>query len=79
MNSFELHLTLILQELTLVDHTRIYYAPFRKSFYVEVPEIAKMSQAGKPDQILSLILAVLIIAYQIPNFVSKNGKGNSLN
>jgi hypothetical protein len=29
-----------------VDHDRIYYAPFRKNFYVEVPEIARMTQEG---------------------------------
>ena len=26
------------------DHTKVYYGPFRNNFYVEVPEIAKMSQ-----------------------------------
>ncbi|XP_060075225.1 probable ATP-dependent RNA helicase DDX46 [Ylistrum balloti] len=31
------------KELLVVDHTRIYYAPFRKDFYVEVPEIRKMT------------------------------------
>lgn len=31
------------KELVAVDHDRIYYAPFRSDFYVEVPEIAKMS------------------------------------
>lgn len=32
------------KEMITVDHDRIYYAPFRKNFYVEVPEIAKMTQ-----------------------------------
>ena len=36
-----------LQELNVVDHDKIYYAPFRKNFYVEVPEIANMTPAGK--------------------------------
>lgn len=35
-----------------MDHGKIEYEPFRKNFYVEVPELAKMSQEGK---ILSLI------------------------
>lgn len=35
-----------LQELTVVNHEKIYYAPFRKNFYVEVPEIANMTPAG---------------------------------
>lgn len=42
------------KELTLVDHTRIYYAPFRKNFYVEVPEIAKMTQAEVEELRLDL-------------------------
>lgn len=31
------------KELNVVDHEKIYYAPFRKNFYVEVPEIANMT------------------------------------
>lgn len=31
----------------VVDHSRIYYAPFRRDFYVEVPELAKMT----PDEV----------------------------
>lgn len=31
------------KELAKVDHTSVQYTPFRKNFYVEVPEIAKMS------------------------------------
>lgn len=30
-----------------MDHGKIEYEPFRKNFYVEVPELAKMSQEGK--------------------------------
>nr|KAG5704149.1 hypothetical protein BaRGS_009679 [Batillaria attramentaria] len=33
------------KELNVVDHEKIYYAPFRKNFYVEVPEIANMTAA----------------------------------
>lgn len=32
------------QELGKVDHTVIEYVPFRKDFYVEVPEIANMTK-----------------------------------
>lgn len=32
------------KELIKIDHNHILYLPFRKSFYVEVPEIARMTQ-----------------------------------
>ncbi|BHF64003.1 Probable ATP-dependent RNA helicase ddx46 [Sparganum proliferum] len=32
------------EKLGAVDHSRIHYPPFKKNFYVEVPEIAKMSK-----------------------------------
>lgn len=32
------------QELGKVDHNTIEYVPFRKDFYVEVPEIANMTK-----------------------------------
>lgn len=35
------------KELAKVDHTEVVYPPFRKTFYVEVPEIAKMT----PDEV----------------------------
>ena len=35
-----------LQELAAVDHSKVYYQPFRKSFYVEVPELAKLTPEG---------------------------------
>lgn len=31
-------------EMVCTDHSKVYYRPFRKNFYVEVPEIAKMTQ-----------------------------------
>jgi len=31
------------KELAKVDHTKQEYMPFRKNFYVEVPEIARMT------------------------------------
>ncbi|CAB3988541.1 probable ATP-dependent RNA helicase DDX46, partial [Paramuricea clavata] len=31
------------KELAAVDHSKVYYQPFRKSFYVEVPELAKLT------------------------------------
>ena len=39
--------SVLLQELNIVDHDKIYYAPYRKNFYVEVPEIANMTAEGK--------------------------------
>ncbi|XP_059178010.1 probable ATP-dependent RNA helicase DDX46 [Physella acuta] len=38
------------KDLGAVDHEKIYYASFRKSFYVEVPEIAKMT----PEEVEAL-------------------------
>ncbi len=32
-------------KLGVVDHSKIDYAPFRRSFYIEVPELARMSAA----------------------------------
>lgn len=43
------------QELVAADHSKIYYRLFRKDFYIEVPEIANMSQEGYDDDILSLV------------------------
>jgi len=34
------------QELAAVDHAKIYYRPFRKDFYVEVPELRNMTPEG---------------------------------
>lgn len=31
------------KEIAKIDHNNITYHPFRKNFYVEVPEIAKMT------------------------------------
>lgn len=31
------------KDLTKVDHAGVDYEPFRKAFYVEVPEIARMT------------------------------------
>lgn len=33
------------KELAKIDHSSVDYMPFRKNFYVEVPELAKMTQA----------------------------------
>lgn len=43
----DLHSIFLLQELVQTDHSKVYYASFRKNFYVEVPEIAKMTPEGK--------------------------------
>uniref|UniRef100_A0A915EC05 Helicase ATP-binding domain-containing protein n=1 Tax=Ditylenchus dipsaci TaxID=166011 RepID=A0A915EC05_9BILA len=32
------------RQLALTDHSKVYYRPFRKDFYVEVPELAKMTK-----------------------------------
>jgi len=32
-------------EMVFTDHSKVYYRPFKKNFYVEVPEIAKMIPA----------------------------------
>ena len=47
MHIQNLYVCLFLQDLSSVDHDKIYYAPFRKSFYVEVPEISRMTSEGE--------------------------------
>lgn len=37
------------KQLAQVDHTRVYYRPFRRDFYIEVPELAKMTEEGTPQ------------------------------
>jgi ATP-dependent RNA helicase DDX46/PRP5 len=37
------------RQLPLTDHTKVYYRPFRKDFYVEVPEIARMTKKEVDD------------------------------
>lgn len=37
---------LFLQELAAVDHSKVYYQPFKKNFYVEVPELARLTPEG---------------------------------
>ena len=37
------------RQLPLTDHTKVYYREFRKNFYVEVPEITKMSKKEVDD------------------------------
>ena len=32
------------KDLAKIDHSGVEYLPFRKAFYVEVPEIARMTQ-----------------------------------
>lgn len=32
-------------KLGFVDHSKINYPPFRRSFYIEVPDLAKMTEA----------------------------------
>lgn len=33
-----------------VDHGKIQYEAYRKNFYVEVPELAKMTQEGRSTE-----------------------------
>ena len=35
------------KDFVQVDHDRIYYKTFRKQFYIEVPEIAKLTDTGR--------------------------------
>lgn len=37
-----------------VDHQKIQYEPYRKNFYVEVPELAKMTPEGMVPYTLML-------------------------
>jgi hypothetical protein len=39
---------LLSQDLQPVDHNKVYYSSFRKDFYVEVPELARMTTEGNP-------------------------------
>lgn len=47
------------QVLDAVDHDKIYYRPFRKDFYVEVPEIANMTPEGQTCLFTCLFLYTL--------------------
>jgi len=42
----------VCQDLAAVDHSKIYYRPFRKDFYVEVPEIRNMTPEGLPHSLM---------------------------
>lgn len=42
-----------------VDHQKIQYEPYRKNFYVEVPELAKMTTEG----MLTKYWRILIFCY----------------
>ncbi len=35
------------KELAAVDHSKVEYQPYRKNFYVEVPELARMTPESK--------------------------------
>lgn len=37
------------RQLPQTDHTRVYYRHFRKDFYIEVPEVAKMTKKEVED------------------------------
>lgn len=38
------------------DHNKIYYRPFRKEFYIPVPEINQMTDAGQSIAITMFML-----------------------
>lgn len=40
------------QDLVLTDHSKVYYAPFRKNFYVEIPELARLTPEGTNCHVL---------------------------
>ncbi|EDV21201.1 uncharacterized protein TRIADDRAFT_30653 [Trichoplax adhaerens] len=42
------------KDVNIVDHSKIYYAPFKRNFYVEVPELAKMTSEEADDVRLQL-------------------------
>lgn len=46
------------KKLEAVDHSKVVYMPFRKNFYVEVPEIARMSAEGKMLQNINKLVKV---------------------
>lgn len=45
-----------------MNHDKIYYASFRKNFYVEVPEIARMTTEGNEYCSWKIILLVIEVA-----------------
>ncbi|GFR93039.1 pre-mRNA-processing ATP-dependent RNA helicase PRP5 [Elysia marginata] len=53
------------KDLGAVDHEKIYYAPFRKSFYVEVPEISNMT-AEEVEQLRSELEGITVRGKNCP-------------
>lgn len=53
------------KDLGSVDHDKIYYAPFRKSFYVEVPEISNMT-AEEVEQLRSELEGITVRGKNCP-------------
>jgi ATP-dependent RNA helicase DDX46/PRP5 len=57
-------------EQVSTDHTKVYYRPFRKNFYVEVPDIAKMTQAevdAMREELEGIKVAFLLFIYRRSN------------
>lgn len=53
------------KQLPQVDHTRVYYRPFRREFYIEVPELAKMTEEGKKKIIKYYFFQMFLFAQMI--------------
>ena len=51
------------KELAVVDHNKIYYRPYRKDFYKEIPELQKMTVERKWLNYWSLLESYCILAW----------------
>lgn len=59
------------KELAKIDHSGITYAPFRRSFYVEVPELTKMTPEEVEVYRQSLDSIQVTCHFNFPNFQSQ--------
>ena len=53
------------KELLAADHSKIYYRPFRKNFYVEVPDLAKMTDE-EVDKYRLELGSIRVVGREIP-------------
>lgn len=67
------------KDLAKVDHAGVDYEPFRKAFYVEVPEIARMApeEVKKYKEViysylLSALLSDTLVLWRIQKFLINN-------
>lgn len=54
-----------------VDHQKIQYEPYRKNFYVEVPELAKMTPEGMACGLTQVFCYLVDICITTTNNVVK--------